>query len=153
MGTLYRYSANNISPTNLAFLSTNVLNFLSVNTPGTNLTRIMDGVIDFRVRAFDTNGNFYYPGTNNPPLVGNATILIQTNTVSADYNATFRNNALPGYVELEVGVVEDRTLARYQALTNSSPQAGLAYLTNHPGQVHLFRQRIPIRNVNSAAYQ
>jgi hypothetical protein len=27
------------------------------------------------------------------------------------------------------------------------------YLTNYAGQVHIFRQRIPIRNVDPTAYQ
>ena len=29
----------------------------NVASPGTNFTRIMDGVVDFRVIAYDNNGN------------------------------------------------------------------------------------------------
>jgi hypothetical protein len=70
--------------------------------------------------------------------------------------AQFTGISLPAYVEVELGILEDRTLAHYQALTNGSDGPGSAawnYLMNHAGQVHIFRQRIPIRNVNPVAYQ
>ena len=68
----------------------------------------------------------------------------------------FSANALPAYLEVEMGILEDRTLARYNAMTNSGVGPGTiawAYLLNHAAQVHIFRQRIPIRNVNPAGYQ
>ena len=52
--------------------------------------------------------------------------------------------ALPAYVEVEIGVLEPATLAKFRARTNDLP-AARDYLSKHVGQVHLFRQRIPIR--------
>jgi hypothetical protein len=53
-------------------------------------------------------------------------------------------------VDLELGVMEDTVLARAEGLAGV---AQLNYLSNHAGQVHLFRQRILIRNVDPTAYQ
>ena len=70
------------------------------------------------------------------------------------YAYAFSGTNLPGSVEIELGVLEDRTLAYIAIISaNNDVSAGLAYVRNHPGQVHIFRQRIPIRNVNPAAYQ
>jgi hypothetical protein len=54
----------------------------------------------------------------------------------------FLNNALPAYIELELGVLEPQAWDKVKAL----PTADLKrqYLLKHAGQVHLFRKRIPI---------
>jgi len=71
--------------------------------------------------------------------------------------------AVPAYLELEVGFLEPHILDRYKAIASGfvpgtpPPQAIINaqrnYLSNHVAQVHLFRQRIPVRNVDFAAYQ
>jgi hypothetical protein len=50
-----------------------------------------------------------------------------------------------------MGVLEDRTLQHAESLLTAADQ--MNYLSNHVGQVHIFRQRIPIRNVDPTAYQ
>jgi hypothetical protein len=62
------------------------------------------------------------------------------------------SNALPASVEVELGVLEDRALQRVESLGGSF-QAQTNYLAGRAGQVHLFRQRFPIRNVDPSAYQ
>jgi hypothetical protein len=57
-------------------------------------------------------------------------------------------------VEINLGVLEDRTLQRAESLPNLPPAwAQSNYLAGHVGQVHLFRQRVWIRNVDPSAYQ
>jgi hypothetical protein len=63
----------------------------------------------------------------------------------------FWSNAVPASVELELGVLEPRVLARYNAIGNLPLQQ--QYLSNHVAQVHIFRQRIPVRDVDVTAYQ
>jgi hypothetical protein len=58
---------------------------------------------------------------------------------------------VPAYIELELGILEPRALERFRGLGVGQPQ--YEYLSNRVAQVHLFRQRIPIRNVDFAAYQ
>ena len=56
----------------------------------------------------------------------------------------FVSNALPGYLELELGVLEPATFKQLQSLYPPS-QAADAFLKKQAAKVHLFRQRIPIR--------
>jgi hypothetical protein len=63
----------------------------------------------------------------------------------------FTNNAVPAYVELELGVLEPAVLKRYDSIPD--PLIASNFLAAHAGNVHLFRQRIAIRNVDRTAYQ
>ena len=56
------------------------------------------------------------------------------------------SNALPAYVELELGVLEPQAWEKVKAMPNSTVRR--KYLDAHAGQVHLFRKRIPIRTAN-----
>jgi prepilin-type N-terminal cleavage/methylation domain-containing protein len=146
VGTLYRYSSNNVPLPNLAGQLNNFLFAASSLSTNTNFNRIIDGVVDFRIRVFSANGNLIIG--RNAAL----TITAITNQNSQnEYSYQFRSNAVPAYVEVELGILETRTLERYRSYSNS-PSLALNYLTNHAAQVHIFRQRIPIRAVDTAAY-
>jgi Prokaryotic N-terminal methylation motif len=173
VGTLYRYVTNGVNPTNLAGIY-NADPLSRFTSAATNVeSRVVDGVVDFRIRAFDRNGvlipnpnlSFDYP-SNNPVItsrpmypnsgsgqyVGLANRLPQ---VTNDFSYVFYSNAVPAYVEVELGIMESTTLARLQALTNSAGNptgAYWQYLTSHAGQVHIFRQRVTISAANPAVY-
>jgi prepilin-type N-terminal cleavage/methylation domain-containing protein len=138
----YRYTSPFSNVTN------NFTDFL--NAP-TNYSHLMDGVVDLRVRAFDMNGVWMTNGYPNP-----LNISVKTNVVGfaasgwGETDFAFYSNAIPASVEVEMGVVEDRTLQHAESLNGS---AITNYLADHAGQVHIFRQRIPIRNVDPTAYQ
>ncbi len=150
IGTLYRYSdSTTVSPTNLASLANQFSYFINAVPPTNNFSRLIDGVVDFRIRAYDTNGNPFL--TVNQP-----TVQVTTNLVTGEYDYfNFTGSSLPAYVEVELGILEDRALARYRSLPTAGGTSSPAwiYLSNHVGQVHIFRQRVTIRNVNPAAYQ
>jgi hypothetical protein len=158
VGTLYRYYAPNIYVpiTNqaVAVPSLDLRNQAAVFTnhavfpmdPSISTNRIIDGVVDFRVRVFDPKGLTL--STNNIPR----NCLLQTNIPSGDISyCRFTSNALPAFVELELGVLESRTYENYRALTNNAA-AAQTFLQNHAAQVHVFRQRIPLRGVDPSAY-
>ena len=69
------------------------------------------------------------------------------------------SNTLPASVEIELGVLEDRTLQRAGSLGIAgqppSPSVPIQwqYLQNQAGKVHVFRQRVTIPNVDPSAYQ
>ena len=65
----------------------------------------------------------------------------------------FCSNAVPATVEMELGLLEQRAWERYNSIGNAA--ARLAYLQREDisSRVHLFRQRIPIRNVDPLPYQ
>jgi type II secretory pathway pseudopilin PulG len=145
-GTLYPlyrfYMATNVMNGNPERLFSNFLNDVFYNNftnNSTNWSHLMDGVVDLQVRAYAPQG---FLMTNN----ANQNTFITTNQ-----NTVFLfSNTIPASVDLELGVMEDAILARAEGLAGA---AQLNYLSNHAGQVHLFRQRVLTRNVDPAAYQ
>lgn len=152
---LYRFTAPaNVSARNMPwglytnFLANTDLPILSANT---NMSHLMDGVVHLTVRAYDPNG---YWMTNvsefyNGQFITNRNVWF-SGPAWGEVSFYMFSNTLPASVEIELGLLEDRTLQRAESLGGA---AQLNYLSNHVGQVHLFRQRFPIRNVDPAAYQ
>jgi len=170
VGSLYRFITNNVRYPALN------LSGEFINAPATNLNRITDGVVHFKLRAFATNGFPIYSSgfsTNNCLFRANAqsgyagvrnsyaNLPLLGVTDQSDYY--FMSNAVPAYLELEVGILEPHILDRFRAIggpltPGQSPPPALIdaqrrYLSNHVAQVHVFRQRIPIRTVDFTAYQ
>ena len=176
IGTLYRYASNNISLPSLLTSGSTFDNFFfdpPLPQINTNLSRVVDGVVDFRIRAYDRNGlliptaftpfnggfignaysNFLTSGIVPSPPVDSfiSTNIGYSRQATGDYDYVFCNTAVPAYVDVELGILESPTLTRLQALTNT-PAAFMQFLTNHAGQVHIFRQRVTIPAVDSTAY-
>jgi hypothetical protein len=125
----------------------NFFNFLLYPTSGSHL---MDGVVHLRVRAFDVNGALI-----GDPTSTNRFNNVYTNAlfgIPVETGLIFYSNTVPASVEVEMGVLEDKTLQHAESL-NASLTAQTNYLAQHAGQVHIFRQRVPIRNVDPTAYQ
>ena len=110
------------------------------------MSHLMDGVVDLTVRAFDPNGAWMTAGSTNAQ---NVTFLPVTLGVGGFF---MYSNTLPASVEIEMGVLEDRTLQRAGSLSASST-AQASYLQRQAGAVHIFRQRVSIPNVDPSAYQ
>jgi prepilin-type N-terminal cleavage/methylation domain-containing protein len=160
----------------------NALLFLRTDTspvpraaPVSTVTRVAEGVIHLSVRLFATNG-FPIVSDLNPLLYGYTAFQAMSNYNNSGVYVTyaqpiiqasnhvnlacpdfydscwFLSNAVPAYVELDLGILESQTYQRYQAIVSANPAAGAAFLSNHVAQVHLFRQRVPIHNVDPSAY-
>jgi len=119
----------------------------------TGWSHLMDGVIHLTVQPYDLGG---YPMTNtlqwkSGRLVLNRNILFYSpvNGYSGSY---FYSNVVPASVELQMAVIEDRTLQRAQSLAVSY-SAMTNYLAAQSGTVHVFRQIVTIPNVDRSAYQ
>ncbi|HOX56004.1 MAG TPA: prepilin-type N-terminal cleavage/methylation domain-containing protein [Candidatus Paceibacterota bacterium] len=132
--------------------------------------RVCDGVIHFHLRGFATNGfpivYGSWSGTNVACFRRDAittpaffTIIQQATTLlNDDYpdnlaGCYFWSNAVPAALELELGILDQHTWDRYSSMPTAA--ARLAYLqrSDVSGRIHLFRQRIPIRNVDPSVYQ
>lgn len=152
---LYRFYAE----TNLTISPVTLVNrfFTMVNNgQWTNLNHVLDGVVHLTVFACDVNG---YQLTNTYQFNGGQ-LATNRNIQFYPFNTgySFYSNAVPASVELELGVMEDSTLARAESLPNNLPAAPpndrrSLFLKNQPGAVHLFRQRVNIPNVDLSAYQ
>ena len=160
--SLYRYTTNHpVSGHDPAQIFTNdFANFFYYPTNGSHL---MDGVVHLTVRAYDPNGlwmtnTYAYPEdriTTNKNvwffLLNRPSFLPGPGSGFGETGFWMFSNALPASVEIQLGVLEDRTLQRAESIPDSNTRSN--YLAQHAGQVHLFRQRILIRNVDPSAYQ
>jgi prepilin-type N-terminal cleavage/methylation domain-containing protein len=131
VGTLYRFETNFPSADVSGFFGAFEYAVKRFPTPFTH--RVIDRVVSLRLTPYDFQGQYL------------------TNLVDLNYSfpSSFTNNALPSYLDLELGILEPRAFESYRSLTNNSARAQ-AYLQNHVEKVHLFRQRIPIRSATIA---
>jgi len=142
VGTLYRFETNApvLSGRNPAQM---YQEFRAATLDEFRASKIMDGVIHFRLRAYDTNGMWITFNHGN---------IVATNVFAGGVGEyIFYSNAVPASVELEIGILEDRAWERYKSLADAAGK--YRYITNQAGRVHLFLQRIPIRSVDPLAYQ
>jgi prepilin-type N-terminal cleavage/methylation domain-containing protein len=154
--SLYRfYAETNVN--NSPWLLYNLFADQIAKSQWTNMSHVIDGVVQLTVRAYDPNGrwingNLSFPIYTNalntlyfPPAYGEAQIFMYSNTV-------------PASVELDLGVMEDATLARAESLSVPGKfpwqaPAQWQFLQDQSGRVHLFRQRVTIPNLDQTAYQ
>ena len=146
--------------------------------PKTNFSEVAQGIVHFRVLPYDTSGQLMdYNGTNidstyrlvrSGPLgnlkyplsnllvpnsdknATNATVILGQGSQSDKLAqaASFRSNALPAYLELELGVLEPDALRTYnQMLKDDQPAQAKAFLEKRIAKVQIFRKRIPLRTV------
>jgi hypothetical protein len=105
-------------------------------------------VVDLRVRAFDANGAQIIFNRKN---IATNSMVFSGESIPGEVGCLFYSNTLPASVEIEMATLEDRTLQRAGTYPNNSP-AQSSYLAQQAGKVHVFRQRVAIPNVDSAAY-
>jgi type II secretory pathway pseudopilin PulG len=161
--SLYRYTTNHpvsghdpAQIFNTDFFKTDFANFFSAPTNGGS--HLMDGVVHLTVRAYDPGGHWM---TNLPtyyydPVFGQWTNDLSKNVLFlqlawGEFGFYMFSNTLPASVEINLGVLEDRVLQRAESIGDPTAQA--KYLAQQAGQVHVFRQRVWIRNVDPSAYQ
>ena len=175
VGSLYRF----VTTTNVlksdgtrsdpSTLYTSFLNACA--TPSAVISnRICDGVIHFYVGAYATNGfpifsdnshtNAYF--RTNALRVAPPYYYLTLHPAQVVAKASYPNsvawlycwsNAVPAALEMQLGLLEQPAWERYNSIP--APAARLAYLQRSEvaSSVHLFRQRVTIRNVDPSAYQ
>ncbi len=148
IGTLYRYVAPTSAPLTNNSLFIPFWNNAMMGTDfGIGFDRVADGVIHFKISAFDQFGNemaYYQPemysGTNFYKFGYPAPAY--TNYLNASSNFV-PPAALPNSILLEVGVLEPETFEQLRALPAGSA-AQKAFLGRAGGHIQIFRQNIPI---------
>lgn len=170
VGTLYRYcmttNAAKAALSQLGHFFNQALTTAMLNGPtnqpfGATISRIADGVVDLRIRAYDTNGVPVLPyydnnhlgfETNNLQQLGIITNAIGGYAFAGQMNYAYVSNAVPVSMDLEIAFIEPRVVDRFKSMAGNA-QAEQQYLANHAAETHVFRQRISVRNVDFAAYQ
>jgi hypothetical protein len=134
------------------------------------MRRILDGVVHFQATPFDaqgriftnslwnytnhvvlppldpvigvTNENFYF--SSLPPEV--AGVAPYRETFATQMTDTGPTNALPAYVEIEIGTIEPQIFEQLKPIIASGDANSTRdFIKNHSGHIHIFRQQIPVR--------
>lgn len=156
VATLYRFETNN-SAVQFSQNPGGMLYAFNRASAGFNLTnqvsKVLDGIVHFQVRASDLNGYWI-----NPAYAINLDFTTNRIWTSSDWsffpnqvNYHFLTNGVPAFVDFELGILEQSAYDRYKSLPVYNAQTN--YLAHQAGHVHLFRQRVSVRNVDPAAYQ
>ena len=122
-----------------------------------SVSPLIEGVVHFNMQPIDSDGRpmlYYNEFLNTPNQVVNLkyadTILeqesINAEALSGQTRYRFYGNALPAFMELEIGVLDPEVLARMKAMPNI--HAARQFLEDKPGAVHLFRRMIPLSTAN-----
>lgn len=146
MGTLYRYTVENLLPENLAGQAD-----LFLRSSQTNFSRVADGVVHFRVRAYDPQGNWITNELPNNLNFHKSDVRWSTLVPGEIGLYVFKSNAVPAALEIELGFLEVRALERLRAIPNANLR--LDRLREQAGRVHIFRQRVAIPAVETQAYK
>ena len=124
---------------------------------------LIDGVVHFKMQPMDSLGQPMHYWTNNPVAelklkqshyrYGSSVVLKpddaaglygQTGVVGKTRSA-FYDDALPAYVELEIGILDPATLEKVKSMEGNSELVE-DFLRQQAGSVHLFRRmvRLPL---------
>jgi type II secretory pathway pseudopilin PulG len=142
---LYRFSIS----TNVASGSPLSLFNIFITNSTANMSHLLDGVVDFRVRAFDTNGAWM--NNNYTNAYNFQRFSFGSGSGFGETGFYMFSNTLPASVEIDMATLEDRTLQRAESFPTVIAQSN--YLAQQVGNVHVFRQRVSIPNVDPSAYQ
>lgn len=149
VGTLYRFETNVPISQFQGNGRVPYLTFINA-TNRFNISKVLDGVVEFRVHCYDTNG-YLLTGTN---IINNNAFLNISNSFNIApgevESYAFSNNIVPAYVEIQLGVLEPAVLKKYKSIPDPTTRSN--FLANHAGNVQLFRQRVAIRNADPCAY-
>ena len=108
--------------------------------------RLLDGIVSFDVRVFDTNG-LAFTRTNLASAAANPNTWVNP-SIRVDIDGRFfgfSNGELPAYVDIELAILEPSTLAKFRGREDISQDQALEYLQRQIGRTHVFRQRVAIR--------
>ena len=157
---LYRfYITTNIyfNPSSLRLAFFNAIKNNLVSGQWTNMSHVIDGVVQLSLKTHDPGGNWMrYDYNLNLPPVPNVDNYRDPTKAWVETRQYFFGNTLPMSVELEFAKLEDHAIKRAESFSVLPSPANLlrlnAYLTNQSGNVHVFRKHIPIPNADRAAY-
>jgi prepilin-type N-terminal cleavage/methylation domain-containing protein len=135
VGTLYRFNAQMNGP----FLDSTWFrawyrDFTNATIDSPDVHHICDGLVHLQITPYDSSGRAYPAGYwTNDLTVGNKWI-------------GFTNNFLPAYLDIEIGILEPESTRKFNSINALDANAANGFLTNQVGKIHLFRQRVAVRN-------
>lgn len=150
-GTLYRFETNY---TDTFFRQDPYVfwrDFVIAQANATRASRIIDGVVHFKVRGYNPDGHWIATNTGPNIYTNMPTGAVTGYPFGETPFISFTNTAVPASVEVELGILESKEVEKARAISDAAARAN--YLAQQAGKVHVFRWRVPVRNFDPAAYQ
>ena len=121
-------------------------------TNSANWSYMMNGVVDLTAQTYDANGVLMTNGYGAYAFAPyfHVRFVNFAPDLCGVTDCGFFSNAIPASVQIELGTMEDHTLVHAEGLSGVNQSN---YLANAAGQVHMFRQRVWIRNIDLTAYE
>lgn len=124
---------------------------------------LIDGVVHFKMQPMDSLGQPMHYWKNNPVeelrtkqshYRYGSSVLLRPDEAAGLYGirgvvgktrSAFYDDALPAYVELEIGILDPATLEKVKSM-EGNPELAQDFLSQQAGNVHLFRRmvRLPL---------
>jgi len=174
VGTLYHYAGTNVvlargdnlltnGVTANQFQSVLFTKFNNSDNRTAVSSRVLDGVVVFRVLAYDSFGRLLdeyslnrlmrLPVTNGlykPDIrfESNGKVALTGRLQSLEAPAsivTLYNEELPASLEIELGILEPKTLEAYRSVADAGPVTALAFLERNQGRIQMYRRRVDLR--------
>ncbi|MBX3748093.1 MAG: prepilin-type N-terminal cleavage/methylation domain-containing protein [Verrucomicrobiae bacterium] len=145
VGRLYRFEHRvhqaNLGGTNLLARFQNPVHRLA------DSQMVLDGLVHLRVLAYDSHGQpLVQNWVTNPPAINLrpwSVDPVRSTETAYGFNG-YTRPSLPSHLEIEIGILEPQAVARFASIPVATEAR--RYLARNAGQIHLFRQRIPLRN-------
>jgi prepilin-type N-terminal cleavage/methylation domain-containing protein len=132
---------------------------------------VLDGVVHFRIISYTSAGTPIYYGRNDKGVPYMQALLNDFNAALAKGSIPSKSYlssrfeqlpaesvysrfsdlsypTAPAALELEIGVLEPQVLRQYASIAEGQPGAAAAFLARNAAKIHMFRQRIPLRNAS-----
>jgi prepilin-type N-terminal cleavage/methylation domain-containing protein len=139
VGTLYRLlvvsNRTEVAPLAEAVHNPNLAMFNASSAP------IADGIVHFRVWPQDSRGIHFM--SDFPPTID---VDSRADLDGRFDTYVFSSNALPTYFDVELAVLEPKSLEQFRARNAIDSTKATDYLKRQAGRIHFFKQRVPVRN-------
>jgi len=154
VGTLYRFHTNYpdqyFRKNQLAFSQA----FRAARFREDGASRVLDGIVHFKIRAYNPEGRLIVSGLPGNPTNSIVVPYPPSSVTTGEVRLySFPSNTVPAFVEFELGILEQRTLERANSITEAVARRNYLQREGQAGRVHVFRLRVPVRNVDPTAYQ
>lgn len=123
----------------------------NVASVASQFQEVLGGVVHFRVIPQYQNGrvwdksleDFYYQ--NRDPFADRDIEVDSTQPRGGPaFTYAFSENALPAYVELEIGVMEPAVLDEWRSIAEANMQGASNFIRDESSKIHMFRRRMAI---------
>ena len=113
---------------------------------------LIEGVVHFKMQPVYSLGQPMHHWMNNStvgrdinPHYRYSSVVLMPEEVKTETRSAFYDDALPAYVELEIGILDPATLEKVKSM-EGNPELVQDFLSQQAGNVHLFRRmvRLPL---------